>query len=45
MNPWLKNPDHIEAGQQIRVPVSNELPANQGTAERVPAALREAEKR
>jgi general secretion pathway protein A len=45
LNPWLTNPNHIEAGQQILVPVSDELPTNQSTTERLPAALREAEKR
>jgi len=45
LNPWLKDLDHIEAGQQIRVPVSKESPAGHSTTERVPAALsKEAEK-
>jgi general secretion pathway protein A len=39
MNPWLKDLNHIESGQQVRVPVSNESPVNHGTTERIPAAL------
>jgi type II secretory pathway predicted ATPase ExeA len=40
LNPWLSNPDHIEAGQTIRVPgTDNTSPTSLPTAERVPAAL------
>jgi type II secretory pathway predicted ATPase ExeA len=45
MNPWLKDPNQIKAGQQIRVPVSGGTPSGHGTTERLPAALSsEAEK-
>jgi general secretion pathway protein A len=45
LNPWLKDPNRIEAGQQIRVPVKDEASAGNGTSERTPAALSpEAEK-
>ena len=46
LNPWLDNPDHIEAGQKIRVPgPSSTSPTSLPTAERVPAAIgTEAEK-
>jgi len=40
LNPWLDNPDHIEAGQTIRVPgTSSTSPTSLPTAERLPAAL------
>jgi hypothetical protein len=40
LNPWLSNPDHIEAGQKIRVPdTSSASPTGLPTAERLPAAL------
>jgi general secretion pathway protein A len=45
LNPWLKDPNRIEAGQEIRVPVNSGLLAGHGTTERLPAALsNEAEK-
>jgi type II secretory pathway predicted ATPase ExeA len=46
LNPWLDNPDHIEAGQEIRVPGTGSTSRTSlPTAERVPAAIgTEAEK-